>query len=139
MVRLTQNIFVLFWCVLLVLIRTCTKMTQNNLSFQRSENRMNEADSPVLCYFRYVSYLQVFDQNGELLRFNLKVGLSPSKKKILFASMTALQKWWKNAFYFILKALFVLKIFKFLSWACTKNGLIRKIRLISKFIASQHG
>ena len=37
----------------------------------------------------------------------------------------------KNAFYFILKALFVLEIFKFLSWtfgAGRKNGLIRKIR-----------
>ena len=38
------------------------------------------------------------------------------KKKFLFASMIALQKMMKNAFYFILKALFVLKIFKFLSW-----------------------
>ena len=36
----------------------------------------------------------------------------------------------KNAFYFILKALFVLKIIKFFVltfWACRKNGLIRKI------------
>ena len=33
----------------------------------------------------------------------------------------------KNAFYFILKAFYVLKIFKFLSfWTCRKNGLIRK-------------
>ena len=39
-----------------------------------------------------------------------KVGLSPSKKIVLFPSMM------KNAFYFILKALFVLKIFKFLPW-----------------------
>ena len=46
----------------------------------------------------------------------VKVGLSPSKKSSLFASMLALQKMMKNAFYFIIKALFVLKIFKFLSW-----------------------
>ena len=45
----------------------------------------------------------------------LKVGLSPSKEIVLFASMKALQKMMKNAFYFILKSLFVLKIFKFLS------------------------
>ena len=38
----------------------------------------------------------------------------------------------KNAFYFILKALFVLKIFKFSSRR--KNGLIRKIGLTSKFM-----
>ena len=39
-------------------------------------------------------------------------------------------------FYFILKALFVLKIFKFLLtfWACRKNKLIRKSRSISKFM-----
>ena len=39
----------------------------------------------------------------------------------------------KNAFYFILKALSVLKIFKvFVTtfWPSRKNGLIRKIRLI---------
>ena len=35
---------------------------------------------------------------------------------ILFTSMIALQKWSKNAFYFILKVLFVFNIFKFLSW-----------------------
>ena len=38
----------------------------------------------------------------------------PGKKMLLFASMIALQKWWKMLFY--LKALFVLKIYKFLSW-----------------------
>ena len=47
----------------------------------------------------------------------VKVGLSPSPQKIiLFSSMIALQKMMKNAFYFILKDLFVLKIIKFLSW-----------------------
>ena len=40
----------------------------------------------------------------------------------------------KIAFYFILKALFVIKIFKFL-----KNGLLRKANLISKFMTSQPG
>ena len=45
-----------------------------------------------------------------------KVGPSPSKKIFLFASMIALQKIMQNAFYFILKAHFVLKIFKCWSW-----------------------
>ena len=40
----------------------------------------------------------------------------------------------KNAFYLIFKALFVLKIFKFLL-----NGLIREIRLISRFMTSHPG
>ena len=41
----------------------------------------------------------------------------------------------KNAFYFIFKALFVLKIFKFLS-SYKKNDLVRKIKLVSKFMKS---
>ena len=53
----------------------------------------------------------------ETLAHNLfKVGLSPSKKKLyLFTSMIGPSKMMKNAFYFVLKALLVLKIFKFLS------------------------
>ena len=41
----------------------------------------------------------------------------------------------KNVFYFTLKILFVLKIFKF----SPENGLIKKIRLIPKFMTSRHG
>ena len=46
----------------------------------------------------------------------LKVGLSPYKKKIFIWLNDSPSKMMKNVFYFILKALFVLKIFKFLSW-----------------------
>ena len=48
----------------------------------------------------------------------------------------------KNAFYFILKAPFVLKLFECLPWLfdhVEKKDLIRKIRLISKFMTSQTG
>ena len=47
----------------------------------------------------------------------------------------------KNASYFTLKALFVLKIFIFVMtfWSCRKNGSIRKIMLISKSMMSQPG
>ena len=38
------------------------------------------------------------------------------EKFALFASMKAFVKMAKNPFYFILKAFFVLKMFKFLSW-----------------------
>ena len=44
-----------------------------------------------------------------------KVGLSPSKKDCVIYLIESPLKMMKNAFYFILKALFVLKIFKFLS------------------------
>ena len=46
---------------------------------------------------------------------DLKVGLSPSKKICFICLIESPLKMMKNAFYFILKALFVLKIFKFLS------------------------
>ena len=45
----------------------------------------------------------------------------------------------KNVFYFILKALYILKIFVMTFWLCRKSGLIRKIRLTSKVMTSQHG
>ena len=47
----------------------------------------------------------------------------------------------KNAFYFMLKFLLVLEVLTFLSYFCTmsKNDLIRKLRLISKFMTSQTG
>ena len=70
---------------------------------------------------------------------SLKVGLSPCKKNLFICFNDSLSKIMKNAFYFILKALFVLKIFNFLSWLYgnVKNSLIRKIILISKFMTSQ--
>ena len=46
----------------------------------------------------------------------LKVGLSPSKQVFFIHFNESSLKMMKNAFYFILKALFVIKIFKFLSW-----------------------
>ena len=45
---------------------------------------------------------------------NIKVGLSSSKKKKFICFNVSPSKMMKNAFYFILKAPFVLKIFKFL-------------------------
>ena len=48
----------------------------------------------------------------------------------------------KNAFYFILKALFILKIFKFLSWIfghIEKTAWIEITLLISKSVMSQPG
>ena len=70
----------------------------------------------------------------------LKVGLSPKKNYFVCFEENPLQIT-KNAFCFTLNALFVLKIFKFLSWffGQAENWLIRKIRLISKFMTSQPG
>ena len=43
----------------------------------------------------------------------------------------------KNDFYFMLKPPFVLNIFKYLSWLFYYVGLIKKLRLISKFMMSK--
>ena len=45
-----------------------------------------------------------------------KVGLSNSKKNCVICFIEGPVTMMKNAFYFILKALFVLKVFKFSSW-----------------------
>ena len=47
----------------------------------------------------------------------------------------------KNAFYFMLKTLFVLEIFTFLFWIVgyVKGGLIRRLWLISNFMTAQIG
>ena len=54
--------------------------------------------------------------------FSFKVGLSPSKKNCVNCFIVSPIKVMKNAFYSILKALFVLKILKFLIWLCGHVG-----------------
>ena len=51
-----------------------------------------------------------------LMCSEIKVGLSLSKKICAICVIESSLKMIKNAFYFILKASFVFKIFKFLSW-----------------------
>ena len=67
------------------------------------------------------------------------VEIPPFKKIISFNDSPS--KMMKTALYFVLKALFILNILNiFLTfWTCRQNGLIRKIRLISKFLTSQPG
>ena len=59
-----------------------------------------------------------------------------------FLAIESPLKMMKNVFYFTSKVIFIRKIFKFFSWLfghVMKNGLIRKVRLISKFMTSQPG
>ena len=51
-----------------------------------------------------------------MLLKDIRVGLSPFKKHFFICFNDNPSKIMKNAFYFILKALFVLKIFKYMSW-----------------------
>ena len=75
------------------------------------------------------------------ISYNFKVGLSPSKKIYVIYFIESPWNMTKNVFCSILKALFVLKIFKFCHafLVYRKNASIKKIRLISKFITSQPG
>ena len=52
-------------------------------------------------------------QEMELSSLKLEVGLLPSQKNCIICVMESLLKMMKNTFYFILKAFFVPKIFKF--------------------------
>ena len=68
----------------------------------------------------------------------IKVGLSTSKKTLLFASLKALKNY-EKCFLFHLKSSLRSQVFLLTFWSCRKNGLIRKIRLTSKFMTSQPG
>ena len=57
-----------------------------------------------------------FWNKSKIKQILLKVGLSTSKKNCGICFIESPLKMMKNVFYFILKALFVLKIFRFLSW-----------------------
>ena len=65
-----------------------------------------------------------------------KGGFSGLKK--ILGTESPLKKM-KNAFYFTLKLLFILKIFKFDFLVMYKNALIRKKRLILRFMTAQPG
>ena len=74
-------------------------------------------------------------KNDEMI-FYLKAARSVLRQ--FLATESPLKKL-KNAFYFISKALFVLKIFKFLSrhFGHVSKRFDKKIRLMSNFMASQ--
>ena len=64
------------------------------------------------------------------------MGFSPSKKFVFIYLNESPLKMMKNAFYFILKANFVLKVFTFLYWLfdCVEKRLEKKAIVVSKFM-----
>ena len=72
----------------------------------------------------------------------LTVGLSPSKKKLFYVLQWKYFKNDEKCFIIHLKSPFCSQFIQFLVltfWSCIKNCLIKKIRLISKFILPQPG
>ena len=92
--------------------------------------------------FAKISESTIFYWTPPTAASKLKVGLSPSKKNCVICFIEIPLKMMKNGYYFILKALFVLEIFKFLSrrfGQVGKMAKIRNVRLTSKFMTSQLG
>ena len=92
--------------------------------------------------FAKISESTIFYGTPPTAASKLKVGVSPSKKNCVICFIEIPLKVMKNDYYFILKALFVLEIFKFLSrrfGQVGKMAKIRKVRLTSKFMTSQPG
>ena len=77
-----------------------------------------------------------------LLQEIVKVGLSTPEKTCVICLIESPLEMMKNAFYFILKALFCpqdILVFVTTFWSSRKNGLIKKIRLTSKLMTSPPG
>ena len=108
--------------------------------FWRCKNRLQQNQHTVT---EWINVSNNIIEMPNLSIANFKVGLSPSKNILFYFFNESSLKMMKNAFYFILKALFVLKIFKFLSWHLghvEKTAyIIKKIKLISKFLTSEPG
>ena len=89
-------------------------------------------------FFKLLLHVNIYISatiNNWIITLIYKVELPPWK--ILFYFNESSLKIIKNAFYITLKAIFGLKIFVLVFWSCRKNSLIRKMRLISKFITLQ--
>ena len=83
-------------------------------------------------------YVYLYVELSGYLKCTLKVGLSSSENFCIICSTESPLKMMKNAFYCIVKTLFVLKMFKFLSWLF---GHVEKTvwleRLTAKLMALQ--
>ena len=74
--------------------------------------------------------------------FKIKFVLSPSKIRFFICFNESPIKMMKNVFHFILKAFFRsqdIQFFVLTFWPFRKDGLIRKVRLISNFMTLQPG
>ena len=85
--------------------------------------------------FKQVFFGFLLSVNIKQVLYNVPLSWTLTFQKNVICFIESTLKTIKNAFYFILKALFILQIFNFFIvtfWSCRKNSLIRKIKLISK-------
>ena len=122
--KISRNIFYLYLFTFLVLILQstcfiCTTWKRKQIMEQQLDRvfermKYKQKQNQVMSHSNWPSAL-LFDLANKQCSGIIKIGLSPSKKFFVFFNDSP-SKMTKNAFYFILKALFVVKIFKFLSW-----------------------
>ena len=96
----------------------------------------------VFCNYQLWKIQQIWWRWSVILRFSietLKSELLPSKKLFFICFIESPLKMMKKDFHFISNALFVLEIFTFLSslFGYRINCLIRKFKLVSKFMTSK--
>ena len=112
------------------LIQIILKITRLFLLLRHFNYNKLWLSNPCLKMISNVQYLMVkYTSNmtiDHIILIWCKNELSPSKKNCVICFKESLLKMMKNAFYFILNALFALKIFKFLSWLF---GHVAKIAL----------
>ena len=123
-------------------------LKNDNIIWNLPNGLLSKRKHPWVKIFNTITRLNGYDSLSSLFRQNIYNDfLSCVMIHLLYIPWKSLKSdshtpMVKNAFYSILKALFFLKIFKFLSWFfCSrrKNDLIRNIRLISKFMTSKPG
>ena len=111
---------------------------------QQYKSIIKELDFPMYktTFWTYSTFVRLFGLFGfNIWTYSTLKSDSHLPKKNLFISMMALQKWWKM-FLLHFKSSFHSQDTKFYVLTFRpfgKNSLIRKIRLISKFIMSQPG
>ena len=131
--------------VSLLLYRALFKLLRSNWVISSSSSSLRlEMDrfELTISYSAWKSLKRSFSSKIFALMSFLKSDSHLPKKNRFICFNDSPSKIMKNAFYFILKVLFVLKILTFSSWLfghVEKNGLIKKMRLISKFMTSQPG
>ena len=77
----------------------------------------------------YPTAMISFDQKG----LGIKVGLSPFKKIVFIYFNESPLKMMKNAFYFMLKAIFIFEMFTFLCWLYMKTMVNFKIYVVTNW------
>ena len=131
-----------------------TEKVQSKLPVDRKQSSLDLLLRIIWLYLTITPILSIWHEKIQIQQYHFNIRYSrfesfniyhyhwPSKKICFICFNESPIKMFKNTFYFILKALFFLKILQFLCLLFAhvkKTGLIRKIKLILKFMTSQPG